>query len=181
MIRCLGEKNLFLLSAEGGESAQRHHLASCKFCGERYRRMTEELELIASTLRNEPPLEAQTSRPIPFLYRAAPVITAVLFALALIWGESRFLQNNFPKSSEQLASGDWSQLLEQVSDALFPAEALGQTEGTPSGSDWGSFQNALSESCSTECQELFSYLRTEPAPTSERLNKTERVIAHRAN
>ena len=183
MTRCLREKTLLLLSAEGGDSAQRLHLETCESCGERYRRMAEELELITSTLRQEVPVDAQSGRPIPILYRAAPVIAAVLFAVALIWGESRFVHTNFPKSSEQLASSDWSQLLEQVSEALFPVEALGQTDVTPSGSDWVSFQNALGESCSAECQELFSPLATERSATSERLNvqKTmEHVLASQA-
>jgi hypothetical protein len=181
MTRCLREKTLLLLSAGGGDSAQRLHLKTCEFCGERYRRMVQELELITSTLRQDPPVGGpQIGRPIPVLYRAAPIIAVVLFAVALIWGESRFLHSNLPESSEPLASSDWSQLLEQVSEALFPADALSQTEVTPAGSDWVSVQNALGESCSTECQEVFANLATEPRAMSERLNnqqKMERVIA----
>ena len=135
MTRCLREKTLLLLSAGGGDSAQRLHLKTCELCAERYRRMAQELELITSTLRQDPPVGAQIGRPIPVLYRAAPVIAAVLFAVALIWGEDRFLHSNLPESSAQLASSDWSQLLEQVSEALFPGEALSQTEVTPAGSD----------------------------------------------
>ena len=183
MTRCLQEKTLLLLSAGGGDSAQRLHLRTCEFCGERYRRMAQDLELITSTLRQDPPAGAQIGRPVPVLYRAAPIVAAVLFAVALIWGESRFLHSEFPQSSEQLASSDWSQLLEQVSEALFPAEALSQTEVTTAGSDWVSVQNALGESCSTECQEVFANLATEPQATSGRLNdqqKIERVIARQA-
>lgn len=183
MTRCLREKTLLLLSAGGGDSVQRLHLRTCEFCSERYGKMAQELELITSTLRQDPPVGAQIGRPIPVLYRAAPIIAAVLFAMALIWGESRFLHSNLPESSEQLASSDWSQLLEQVSEALFPVEALGQTEVTPAASDWVSVQNALGESCSAECQELFANLATEPRATSERPNdqqKMERVIARQA-
>ncbi len=181
MTRCLRDKTLLLLSAEGGDSAQRLHLESCKSCGERYQRMTEELELITSTLRQGPPRDDQNGRPIPILYRAAPVIAAVLFAVVLIWGEGRFLHRNFPKSSEQLASSDWSQLLEQVSEALFPVEALGQTDAAPAVSDWVSFENALRESCPADCQELFSHIATEPSAAPKKLNvqpEMERVLAH---
>ncbi len=131
MTPCLREKTLLLLTAGGGDSAQRLHLRTCELCGERYRRMAEELELGTSTLPQDPPLGAESGRPIPVLYRAAPVIAAVLFAVALIWGESRFLHANLPRSSEQLASSHWSQLLEQVSQALFPAKASDQTEVIP--------------------------------------------------
>ncbi len=175
MSRCLAEKTLLLLSAEAGDSAQRLHLQSCKFCSERYRRMKEELEWISSALRQEPPVGAQDGQPIPLLYRVAPVMAAALFAAALIWGESRFLHTNFPKSSEEMAGSDWSQLLEQVSEALFPAEALGQTDIISSGSDWASFQSALSESCSAECQELFSLLATERSGKPERLNVQTKI------
>ncbi len=183
MTRCLREKTLLLLSAGGGDSAQRLHLRTCEFCGERYRRMAQELELITSTLRQNPPAGAQIGRPIPVLYRAAPIIAAVLFAVALIWGESRFLHSNLPQSSEQLASSDLSQFLEQVSEALFPVEASSQTEVTPAASDWVSVQNALGERCSAECQEVFANLTTEPRATSGMLNtqqKMERVIARQA-
>ena len=183
MTRCLRERTLLLLSDGGGDSAQRLHLKTCALCSERYQRVTRELELITSTLRRDPPAGAQIGRPIPVLYRAAPVIAAVLFAVALIWGESRFWLSNIPESSEQSASGDWSQLLEQVSEALFPAEALSQTNVTAANSDLVSVQIALGESCSTDCQELFANLAPEPSATSERRpndQPVERVIAHRA-
>jgi len=166
MNRCLGEKAFLMLSAGGENSEQRLHLKTCALCSERYERVAQELELITSTLRQDPPVGTQISRPIPVLYRAAPVIAAVLFAVALIWGESRFLHSNLPESSEQLASSDWSQLLEQVSEALFPAEALSQTEVTPAGSDLVSVQNALGENCSSDCQELFAGLINERKTTS---------------
>jgi hypothetical protein len=127
--------------------------------------MAQELELITSTLGQDPPAGAQIGRPIPVLYRAAPIIAAVLFAVALIWGESRFLHSNRPESSEPLASSDWSQLLEQASEALFPAEALGQTGVAPADSDLVSVQKALGEDCSADCQELFADLINERKAT----------------
>jgi hypothetical protein len=166
MTRCLGEKAFLMLSAGDGSSEQRLHLETCALCSERYERVAQELELITSMLRQDPPAGAQISRPIPVLYRAAPVIAAALFAVALIWGESRFLHSNLPESSEQLASSDWSQLLEQVSEALFPAEALSQPEVTPAGSDLVSVQNALGENCSADCRELFAGLTNERKATS---------------
>ena len=183
MTRCLREKTLLLLSAGGGDSGQWLHLKTCELCAERYRRTAQELELITSTLRQDPPVGALTGRPIPALYKAAPVIAAVLFAVALIWGESRFLHSNLPQSSAQLASDDWSQLLEQVSEALFPGNASRHTEVTPVSSDWVSVQNALGESCSAECQELFANLAAESSPSSKKPNdqlKMERVLARRA-
>jgi hypothetical protein len=170
MTRCLGEKAFLMLSAGGGNSGQRLHLKTCELCSERYERVVRELEVIASTLRQEPPAGAPMNRPILVLYKAAPIVAALLFAVVLIWGESRLLHSNLSQPSAQLAANDLSDLIEQVSEALFPAEALGQTEFAPAGSDLVSVQNALGENCSAYCLQLLARLIIDPKPTSEVIN-----------
>jgi hypothetical protein len=165
MTRCLGEKTLLLLSAGDGNSEHLLHLKTCEFCADRYQRMAQELEFVASTLRQEPPADEPTDRPIPLLYRAVPILAAFVFAVVLIWGESRFWRSNPGESSEELATSDLSQLLDQVSEALFPADAPRQMEIT--GSDLVSVQNALGENCSADCQELFANLINKPSAISK--------------
>jgi hypothetical protein len=155
-----------MLSAGGGNSEQRLHVETCELCSERYERLGRELELITSALRQEPPGGAPINRPICLLYKAAPIVAALSFAVILIWGESRFVRSNLSQPSAQLAANDMSDFIEQVSEALFPAEALGQTEGAPADSDLVSVQNALGEDCSADCQELFADLINERKATS---------------
>jgi hypothetical protein len=81
-----------------------------------------------------------------------------LFAALLIWGESRLWRSDLSPSSARLATNDVSDFIEQVSEALFPAEALGQTEVPSTDSDFVSLQNALGENCAADCQELFAEL-----------------------
>jgi hypothetical protein len=96
------------------------------------------------------------SRAIPTSYKAAPIVAALLFAGALIWGESRFLHANFSPLSGQPAVDDLSDLIKEASQALFPTEALGQAAVAPVSSDWLAVQDALGEHCSTDCQELLA-------------------------
>jgi hypothetical protein len=166
MTRCLGEKAFLMLGAGGVSSEQRSHLETCALCSERYERVVRELELIASALRHEPPVETPMSRPIGLLYKAAPLVAALLFAAVLIWGESRLLRSDPSQTSAQLAANDVTDLIEQVSEALFPAEALGHTAATSAGADLVSVQNALGENCSADCQELFASLTHERKATS---------------
>ena len=166
MTRCLGEKAFLMLSAGGGSSEQRLHVETCELCNGRYELVARELDVIASTLRQEPPADAPMNRPIPLLYKATPIAAALLFAAVLIWGESRLWHSNLSQSSAQVAANDMSDFIEQVSEALFPAEALGQTEVTSASSDLVSIQNALGENCSADCQELFAGLINERKASS---------------
>lgn len=166
MTRCLGEKAFLMLSAGAGSSEQRLHVETCELCSERYERVARELDVIASTLRQEPPADAPMNRPAHLLYTATPIAAALLFAAVLVWGESRLWRSNLSQPSAELAANDVSEVIEQVSEALFPAEALGQTEATPAGSDLVSLQNALGENCSAECQELFAGLIDERKASS---------------
>ena len=73
--------------------------------------------------------------------------------MALLWGESR-LSRPHP-SSEQIANGDVSQFLEQVSEAIFERGSIREVETASSESDLASVQVALGENCSADCRELF--------------------------
>jgi hypothetical protein len=165
MTRCLGEKAFEMLSAGGGSTEQRLHVETCALCGERYERVARKLDMIASALRQEPPTDAPMNRPVRLLYKAIPVAAALLFAALLFWGESRLWHSNLSTPSAQLATNDLSEFIEQASEALFPAEALGQTEVTPPDSDFVFLQNALGEDCSNDCQELFAGLANERKAT----------------
>jgi hypothetical protein len=166
MTGCLGEKAFLMLSAGDGSSEQRLHLKTCELCSELYERVVRELELIASALRREPLIETPMSRPLGLLYKAAPLAAALLFAAVLIWGESRLLRSDPSQTSAQLAANDVTDLIEQVSEALFPAEALGHTAATSAGADLVSVQNALGENCSADCQDLLAGLTYERKATS---------------
>ena len=166
MTRCLGEKAFLKLSAGGGSCEQRLHVETCALCSERYERVARELDVIASTLRDEPPADAPTNRPVLLLYKAMPIAAALLFATVLIWGESRLWHADLSQPSARPAANDMSEVIEQVSEALFPAEAFGQTEVTSAGSDLVSIQNALGENCSADCQELFASLINERKASS---------------
>lgn len=149
MTRCLEEKSLLMLNAGGGTSEQRLHLESCALCNRRYERITRELESIACALRQEPPPDLPMNRAAALCYKAAPVLAALVFALLLIWGEIRLLPTQSP-----LQAADLSDFIQQVSEALFPPAALGQTEVAPADNDFLYVQNALGEDCSAECRQL---------------------------
>ena len=166
MTRCLGEKAFLMLSAGAGSSEQRLHVQTCELCSERYELVARELDVIASTLRQEPSADTPMNGPIPVLYKVTPIAAALLFATVLIWGESRLWHSNLSQPSERPAANDMSEVIEQVSEALFPAEAFGQTEVTSTGSDLVSIQNALGENCSADCQELFAGLINERKASS---------------
>ena len=73
-----------------------------------------------------------------------------------MWGESRLWRPD--SSSEQILSGDVSQFLEQVSDAIFDRGSMGEVEPASSDSDLASVQVALGENCSDECREIFKLI-----------------------
>lgn len=55
MIRCLRDKTLLILLDGEGADKERSHLESCEACGERYRQMRRDLDLIRHALEQEPP------------------------------------------------------------------------------------------------------------------------------
>ena len=152
MIRCLEDKTLFLLSEGEASEEQRSHLQSCQACTERYREIERDLRLITHTLQQEPaPFRFAAPRASIFL-RSLPIAAGILLAIALMWGESRLWRPD--SSSEQTLSGDLSQFLEQVSEAIFDRGSR-EVETASSESDLASVQVALGENCSAECRELF--------------------------
>ena len=152
MIRCLEDKTLFLLSEGEASEEQRSHLQSCQACTERYREIERDLRLITHTLQHEPAPVRFAAPRAPIFLRSLPIAAGVLLAIALMWGESRLWRPD--SSSEQTLSGDLSQFLEQVSDAIFDRGSR-EVETASSESDLASVQVALGENCSAECRELF--------------------------
>lgn len=154
MIRCLEDKTLFLLSEGEASEEQRSHLQSCQVCTERYYEIERDLRLITQTLQREPPPLRLTASSGSIFFRSLPIAAGVLLAIALMWGESRLWRPD--SSSEQRFSGDVSQFLEQVSDAIFDGGSMGEVEPASSDSDLASVQVALGENCSDECRGLFN-------------------------
>jgi hypothetical protein len=152
MIRCLEDKTLFLLSEGEASEEQRSHLQSCQACTERYHEIERDLRLITHTLQHEPAPFRFAAPRAPIFLRSLPIAAGVLLAIALMWGESRLWRPD--SSSEQTLSGDLSQFLEQVSEAIFDRGSR-EVETASSESDLASVQVALGENCSAECRELF--------------------------
>jgi hypothetical protein len=152
MIRCLEDKTLFLLSEGEASEEQRSHLQSCQACTERYREIERDLRLITHTLQQEPAQFRFAAPRAPIFLRSLPIAAGILLAIALMWGESRLWRPD--SSSEQTLSGDLSQFLEQVADAIFDRGSR-EVETASSESDLASVQVALGENCSAECRELF--------------------------
>ena len=154
MTRCLEDKALFLLSEGEASEEQRFHMQNCQLCTKRYHEIERDLRLITQTLRQESlPLPVATAR-APIFFRFLPIAAAVLLAIVLMWGESRLWRPEL--SSEQRFSGDVSQFLEQVSDAIFNAGNIEAVDPTSSDSDLTSIQVALGETCSDECRGFFN-------------------------
>jgi hypothetical protein len=149
---CLEDKTLFLISEGEVSEEQRSHLQSCPACTDRYREMGRDLRFITQTLHQEPPLLRIAAR-APIVYRSLPIAAGVLLAIALVWGESRLWRPD--SSSEQILSGDVSQFLEQVSEAIFDRGSIREVDTASSEADLASVQVALGENCSAECRELF--------------------------
>jgi hypothetical protein len=154
MTQCLEDKTLFLLSEGETSEEQRSHLQSCKLCTERYHEIERDLRLITHTLQQEPPPLPVIASRAPIVFRALPIAAGVLLTVAFLWGENRLWR---PDSSlEQRFSGDVSQFLEQVSEAIFDGGSTGEVESPSSDSDLASVQVALGENCADECRGLFS-------------------------
>ena len=154
MIRCLEDKTLFLLKEEQASEEQRSHLQSCEVCTQRYHEIERDLRLITQTLQREPPPLRLTTSSGSIFFRSLPIAAGVLLAIAFMWGESRLRRPD--SSSEQRLSGDVSQFLEQVSEAIFDGGSIGEVETASSDSDLASLQVALGENCSDECRGFFN-------------------------
>jgi hypothetical protein len=153
MIRCLEDKTLFLLSEGEASEEQRSHLQSCQACTERYREIERDLRLITHTLQQEPAQFRFAAPRAPIFLRSLPIAAGILLVIALMWGESRLWRPD--SSSEQTLSGDLSQFLEQVSEAIFDRGSIREVDTASSEADLASVQVALGENCSAECRELF--------------------------
>src|SRR4029450_13288449 len=154
MIRCLEAKTLFLLSEGEASEEQRSHLQSCQACTERYREIERDLRLITHTLQQEPAQFRFAAPRAPIFLRSLPIAAGILLVIALMWGESRLWRPD--SSSEQTPSGDLSQFLEQVSEAIFDGGNIREVETSSSESDLASLQVALGENCSDDCRGLFN-------------------------
>lgn len=153
MTRCLDDKTLFLLSEGEASEEQRSHLQGCHSCTERYHETERDLRLITQTLRQESPVPRLVAARASIFHRSLPIAAGILLALALVWSERRLWR---PDSSlEQRFSGDVSQFLEQVSEAIFDGESTGEVESPSSDSDLASVQLALGENCADACRGLF--------------------------
>jgi hypothetical protein len=167
MIRCLEDKTLFLMTEGEASQEQRSHVQSCQACTERYREIERDLRLITHTLQQEPaPFRFAVPR-APIFFRSLPIAAGVLLVIALMWGESRLWRPD--SSSEQRFSGDLSQFLEQVSEAIFDGGNIREIETSSSDSDLASLQVALGEKCSDDCRGLFSN------PLSTAITKSQTV------
>ena len=149
---CLEDKTLFLISEGEVSEEQRSHLHSCPACADRYREMGQDLRFITQTLQQEPAQFRFAAPRAPIFLRSLPIAAGVLLAIARMWGESRLWRPD--SSSEQTLSGDLSQFLEQVSEAIFDRVSR-EVETASSEADLASVQVALGENCSAECRELF--------------------------
>jgi hypothetical protein len=154
MTQCLEDKTLFLLSEGEASEEQQSHLQSCQLCTERYHEIERDLRLITQTLQQEPSPLPVTASGGPIFSRFLPIAAGVLLAIALMWGERRLWRPD--SSSEQRLSGDISQFLEQVSEAIFDSASMGEVEPVSSDSDLASVQVALGENCSDECRGVFN-------------------------
>ena len=154
MTHCLEDKALFLLSE--GETSEEHrsHLQSCQRCRQRYREIERDLRLITQTLQQEPPLISATASKAPVFSRFLPIAAGVLLAIAFLWGERAFWRPD--ASLEQRFSGDVSQFLEQVSEAIFDGRSAGEIDPPTSDSDLASVQVALGADCADACRGLFN-------------------------
>jgi hypothetical protein len=154
MTQCLEDKTLFLLNEGETREEHRSHLQSCQRCTERYHEIERDLRLITQALQQEPPPLPVTASRAPIFYRSLPIAAGVLLTVAFLWGESRLWRPD--ASLEQRFSGDVSQFLEQVSEAIFDGGSTGEVEPPSSDSDLASVQVALGENCADECRGLFN-------------------------
>jgi hypothetical protein len=102
-----------------------------------------------------------------------PIAAGILLAIALMWGESRLWRPD--SSSEQTLSGDLSQFLEQVSEAIFDGGNIREVE--TSDSDLASLQVALGENCSDDCRRLFDNSLSTTSTKSQTKTVDRSVVA----
>jgi hypothetical protein len=158
MTRCLNDRNLFLMNEGDGDKEQHSHLESCPSCAQRYHRITADLQFIRNTLQKAPAAIRLAPLRMPILYRSLPIAVALLFGIALVWGESRLLNPISPSSTELNFNRDLTQFLDQVSDALFTNPNDRDARAISPDPDIDSVQAALGQDCSSECRELFASL-----------------------
>jgi hypothetical protein len=163
MTRCLDDKTLFLLSEGEDDNEDRLHVERCQSCAERFERIARDLEFIRKVLQRDPASIGLAPIRMPFLYRLLPIAAALLFGIALVWGESRLWNRTSPSSAELTSNSDLSQFLNQVNDALFGDTNARNGSVSPPDSDVASLQVALGQDCADECRELFANLMLEPS------------------
>lgn len=156
MTRCLEDKSLLMLHEGEGTDKQWFHLETCETCAERYKGMMRDLDLMRCALQQDPPPARSYSFPRLLSYRWIPVAVALLLAIASVWGGSRVWRADSPVISEQTFNSNLSQFLDEVSDAIVTGTAIPTADVASPDSDFSFLQVALGESCSDECQELYS-------------------------
>ncbi len=109
MSPCLTERTLMLLRAGEGGAEEHAHLRACPECGLRYRELADDLAVIATALRGNPPPAA--AHVAPARWRAVGAVAAtVLLAVAAgrLW-----------RGGPAERAGDMGTVSEELADTLF--------------------------------------------------------------
>jgi hypothetical protein len=91
---------------------------------------------------------------MPFIYGWIPAAAALVAAVLMLWGGSWIWRTHPPATSELTSSGELSQFLNEVSDAVFTHHNVSRTTAT-SDFDFVLLHVALGESCSEACQKFY--------------------------
>lgn len=170
MTRCLRDKTLLMLLEGDGTDKQRSHLESCEACGERYKQMRRDLDLIRHALVQDPSPSRVLPPPIPLFYRWIPAAAALAVGIALGWGQSWVWRADSLALSPRASDIELSQFLDDVSEAIFAGTNVRTTSAASSDSDFALLQVALGESCSYECEQVYSNsaVETRGSPPKDR-------------
>jgi len=179
MTRCLDDKTLFLLSEGEDDNEERLHVGRCQSCAERFERIARDLEFIRKVLQRDPASISLAPIRMPFHYRLLPIAAALLFGIALVWGESRLWNRTSPSSAELTSNSDLSQFLNQVADALFSETNVRDASVISPDSDVAAVQVALGQDCANECQELSANLMQESSTNANNRSQTAQAAALR--
>jgi hypothetical protein len=177
MTRCLRDKTLLMLLEGNGTDKERSHLESCEACGERYRQMRRDLDLIKQALEQDPPPSRLQPPQMPLIYRWVPVAAVLAVGITLGWGGSWVWRANSSSLSARLSEIEFAQFLDEVSEAVFPGTNVRTASAASPDSDFAFLQIALGESCSYECEEVYfnSAIETRAFPPKDQPRGRERV------
>lgn len=118
MRKCLRESALLLLFEGEGTGDERAHLEACETCGDRYRRLVGDLQVVDQVLRGEPPRQP-LRRSSRFLHRRwVPAVAALALMLVSVWGVMR-VERKGSVAPEETRSEDVALFLEEASTPIF--------------------------------------------------------------